>query len=96
MEYSAYPQTDNSITMSYEYRCVSFPLAVTIDKTHTLEVAIQGYQDKINSLSNDGWEYISSDSLTTTQNPGCLGGLLGQSAASVPHKFIIFRKAINN
>jgi hypothetical protein len=78
--------------MNYEYKCVSFPLSVTVDKAHSLESAIQGYQDKINVLSKDGWEFVSSDSLTTVQNPGCLGGLFGQAATQIPHKFIIFRK----
>lgn len=79
--------------MQYEYKCVQFPMAVRLDKTHSLDSTIQDYENKINGLANEGWEYVNADSLTTVQNAGCLGGLLGQAPPPIQHKFLIFRRA---
>jgi hypothetical protein len=80
--------------MSYQYKCVPFPMNIALSKSQTLDTAINGYQEKINNLANDGWEYVGSDHLATTQNPGCLSGLFGGQAVAIQHKFIIFRKPL--
>ena len=49
-------------------------------------------EQAINGKASQGWEFVSMCETTTTEAPGCLGGLLGGKPTSSSNFVLIFRK----
>lgn len=49
-------------------------------------------EQAINSKASQGWEFVSMCETTTTEMPGCLGGLLGGKPISSSNFVLIYRK----
>lgn len=83
----------------YVYKCISVPEIVNTGNTgkNSHNAAINHYEKLINSLAVDGWELDMIDSVSSLQNPGCLGQLIGiftggAKSEMVTFKLLIFRK----
>lgn len=56
------------------------------------QTASQQLQDAINQYVKQGWEFHSLGQIHILVQPGCLGGLLGQSASTVVYDQIILSR----
>lgn len=80
----------------YEYKMVQVPRDLAgkvgdVDKG----VAASYMQNIVNQHAVNGWEFYRVDTLTVTEKPGCLQGLLGQKEVLHALNVVCFRKAKN-
>ena len=85
-----------------QYKCVPAPTSLTIDKKGSHEGAVRSYADLINSEASGGWKFHSLESISVTQDPGCIsallykipiiGGLLGRPPITIFFNMLIFSK----
>ena len=59
-----------------QYKCVPAPGHLTIDNNGNFDDAVRSYANLINKEATANWEFHSLETITVTQNPGCLSGLL--------------------
>jgi len=57
--------------MRYEYKTVPAPMALNIKNEKEAGTAIRGFGDLINAETEDGWEFHSMETITTSEAPGC-------------------------
>ena len=64
---------------NYIYKCVPVPTIIDTGKTgkNMHENAVFTYEKIINNVAKDGWEFVNIDTVSSLQNPGCLGQLIG-------------------
>jgi hypothetical protein len=75
-----------------QYKCVPAPKGFEIDKNGSSDNAVRSFADLLNRESNDGWKFHSMESISVTQNPGCLAGLFGKRAETTNFYMLIFSK----
>ena len=70
--------------MAYVYKVVDIPRSLSILEKSLVKQKVTGDQvvaeyleEKINSMAGEGWEYVRSEQMNLTVNPGCLVLLLG-------------------
>jgi len=78
----------------YTYKCVPVPTIVNTGQVgkDSHSAAVMTYEKIINNAANDGWELVQVDTITSVQNPGCLGGLFGKKSEEANFKLLIFKK----
>jgi hypothetical protein len=59
-----------------QYKCVPAPTGLVIGKKGSHEGAVRSYADLINSEVSGGWKFHSLETISVTQDPGCISGLL--------------------
>ena len=73
------------------YKVIPFHPVVKSNKNAVSEIAIQ--QEKIiNDMSEENWEYVGMDSITTIVQNGCIAGLLGNPQSLTNVQTLVFRK----
>jgi hypothetical protein len=81
-------------TARYRYRVVSFMGTVqtgVFSKQDAQSVSHQ-LQNVIDEQAIQGWDYYSIEKVNIEVRPGCIGGLLGQSASYITSDQIVFRQ----
>lgn len=68
------------------YKAVSGPKSISVNKGET-QSAFDLFAEIINREAQGGWEYHSMETITVTENPGCL-----QQAIPVNYYMLIFYK----
>lgn len=76
----------------YEYRCVNAPTGLVVDNNKDRDNAIKRYENIINKVAADNWEYVGMDSYTTEVKPGCLNS----SPQQIRHRMLVFRREVSN
>ena len=62
-------------------------------KEMTDEQVVAAYlEEQINNLARDGWEYMHSEQMSLSVNPGCLGMLLGSKTQTTNYSVAVFKK----
>lgn len=84
--------------MAYRYHVVPFIGRITggtfsSENAQTVSGQLQTVIDHYVGL---GWEFYSIEKVGIEVSPGCLGGLLGQSASLVNFDQVIFRHSVGN
>jgi hypothetical protein len=86
--------------MVFEYKVVSIPRSLSILEKNLMKKNVTGDQivaeyleEQVNSMARDGWEYVRSEQMSLTVNPGCLAGLIGAKAQTTTYSVAVFRKA---
>ena len=59
-----------------QYKCIPAHGHLTIDNNGNFDDAVRSYANLINNQATANWEFHSLETITITQNPGCLSGLL--------------------
>jgi len=77
---------------NYDYKCIAFRASIS-SSSGVQEIANQ-LQSAIKQYATDGWEFCNVSHVSTTVNPGCLGGMLGKKQSTVSYDVIVFRKAM--
>lgn len=67
-----------------QYKAVAGPKNVNVAKGDT-QAAFNTFAEIINRESSGGWEYHSMETITVTENPGCL-----QQPVSMNYYMLIF------
>jgi len=78
----------------YLYKCVPVPRHITVDEKGSIDEAILAYENIINKMAVEGFEYVGPDSIFASQYPGCWRGLMGHKKIEIDYKIIIFRRAL--
>ncbi len=73
---------------NYEYKCVSGPKQLVVQSVNDSAKAIASYADIINAEAVDGWEFVSIETMSVSEAPGCL------SSKVIPVSFnmLVFRR----
>lgn len=69
-----------------QYKAVAGPKNISVNKGDS-QAAFNLFADIINRETAGGWEYHSMESITVTENPGCL-----QQAVPTSYYMLIFVK----
>lgn len=79
---------------NYEYKCVAVPSVIdTGKKGKDLHAqAVSTYESIINNAAEGGWELSNIDTVSSSQQPGCLSRLLGGKAEIITFKMLVFRR----
>jgi hypothetical protein len=67
-----------------QYKAVAGPKNISVAKGDT-QAAFNSFASLINSEANNGWEYHSMETITVTENPGCM-----QNPIPVNYYMLIF------
>jgi hypothetical protein len=85
--------------MAVEYKVVSIPRSLSILEKNLTKKNVTGEQvvaeyleEQINIMARDGWEYVRSEQMNLTVNPGCLGMLFGGKAETTAYSVAVFKK----
>ena len=57
----------------FEYHCEMLPLEIRGNKNVRAEGAAQAYQDVLNDAGDAGWEFVATDTILYSEEPGCFG-----------------------
>ena len=86
--------------MAYLYKVVDIPRSLSILEKNLTNKQIMGdkvvaeyLEEKINSMAREGWEYVRSEQMNLTVNPGCIPALLGSKPQTTTYSVAVFRKA---
>ena len=92
--------TTNILEDKIQYKCVPAPTGLVIDKKGSHAGAVRSYADLINREVSGGWQFHSLETISVTQDPGCLsallykipiiGGLLGKPPITLTFNMLIF------
>lgn len=87
----------------YTYKCVQVPDLIKIGKKDAHSAAVQEYENLVNKYAQEGWEYVSVDTIESFFQQGCFKSVM----ASIPIigaffrsdelfklKMIVFRKVM--
>ena len=79
---------------NYVYKCVPVPSIINTGKKgkDMHNEAVKTYESIINQAAEGGWELSNIDTVTSSQQPGCLSGLFGGKAEIITFKILVFRK----
>lgn len=79
---------------NYKYKCVPAPSIINTGKTGKAlhSQAVSSYESIINQAASGGWELSNIDTVTSSQQPGCLAGLFGRKAEIRTFKMLVFKK----
>jgi hypothetical protein len=78
---------------TYEYYMVQVPSNFAAQQGQTSGNEIASYvQEWANKLAAQGWEFYRIDSMSMTETPGCLGGLLGGGNSYTQYSIMTFRR----
>lgn len=79
---------------NYTYKCVPVPSVIETGKKgkDLHSQAVSTYESIINLAAEGGWELTDIDTVTSSQQPGCLSGLLGGKAESITFKMLVFKR----
>lgn len=80
-------------SQSLQYRTV--PFRATLQSNQGVDTAANQLQAVINAHAAKGWTFCSVAQVHALVQPGCLGGLLGHSAVSVAHDYIVFSAPVS-
>jgi len=75
----------------YEYKCVAGPTVVSVGKKENRAQAVEAYQDIINEVAAQGWEYVGIDEFQTSEPPGCFQG---NRPIITIFKMLVFRRPL--
>ncbi len=75
-----------------QYKVVPGPKNIMVMDMGKTQPAFNTFADIINQEAVDGWEYHSMETLTLTQNPGCLSN----NPVSRQYYMLIFVKDVCN
>lgn len=78
---------------SVQYRAV--PFRAMLESNQGVETAANQLEAAINAHAAKGWTFCSVAQVHALVQPGCLGGLLGHSAVSVAHDYIVFSAPVS-
>ena len=80
----------------YDYKCVPVPKTLFTGKAgkDPHAAAVAAYEQIIKEAAKGGWELDCVDSVSSYQQPGCLGSLTGKKEEIVEYKLLVFRKLI--
>lgn len=74
---------------NYEYKCVSGPKQLVVQSVNDSSKAIASYADIINAEAVDGWEFVSIETMSVSEAPGCLSS---DKRISVSFNMLVFRR----
>jgi len=84
---------------NYIYKCIPVPTIIDTGTTgkNMHENAVKSYESIINNIAKEGWELEKIDTVSSMQNPGCLGQLIGLFTGGAKSeiqtfKLLIFKK----
>jgi hypothetical protein len=77
----------------YNYHVVPFVGRIKANTAENAQTVSTQLQAVIDHYAKHGWEFYSIEKVGIEVNPGCLGGLFGQSATYLNYDQIIFRRA---
>lgn len=85
--------------MAFEYKVVDIPRNLQLMEKELKKSGISGDQavagyleGRINELAKDGWEYVRSEQMSMTVNPGCFA--VGGNAQTTAYNVAVFRKQV--
>lgn len=77
----------------YDYKMVQVTSDLATKMGKSAGAAATVMQGMVDAHTGDGWEYYRSDSLSITEKPGCIMGLLGQKEVITYVNVLCFRRA---
>ena len=81
---------------AFKYKMVQVPPNIAVQEKERKGSEAAAYLEKIvNQYAIQGWEFYRVDSVGVNVLPGCLGGLIGQSAKLETYYVITFRRPPN-
>lgn len=80
----------------YEYRTVPAPKVLSIINETQEAAAIASFGNLINQGAQQGWEFVSMESITTEEAPGCLAFLGGSRGRVKVHNMLVFKRKIES
>ena len=78
--------------MAYRYHVVPFLGRIKADTADSAQTVSTQLQTVIDHYVSHGWDFHSIEKVGIQVQPGCLGGLLGQSVTYLNYDQIIFRR----
>ena len=78
--------------MAFESKTVMAPILLQIRNAKEAEQAVASYGEYINLHAVDGWEFYSLESVSLSENPGCLGVLFGKKEQVTTYYMMVFRR----
>jgi hypothetical protein len=84
-------------TSKYRYRVVPFigRIQTGFFSSDNARTVSEQLQNVIDEQASYGWDFYSLEKVNIEVQPGCIGGLLGQSASYITSDQVIFRQAIS-
>lgn len=81
----------------YTYKMVQVPPNVSVaSKGRKGNEAADYLQSVVNEMASDGWEFQRVDAIGIHVQPGCLGGMFGNTPQQEHYYVITFRKPVNS
>ena len=79
--------------MSYEYRCI--PAAIGVQTgVNVTRAASDVMARTLAQQMTEGFEFMGTYPVDTTESPGCLGGLLGARTVYRQISIMVFRRTV--
>ena len=78
--------------MSYKYKMVQVPQAITVSSPATGDEAANYLQGEVDKMAESGWEFYRIDPISVSVQPGCLQSLMGQKASYTTYHVITFKQ----
>lgn len=80
----------------YEYQVVPFFAATPPGSTEAQrrQAAASQYQTLLQQMHSQGFEYLRMDHYHLTEQPGCVGALLGMKVTIVTYNAAVFRRRV--
>jgi hypothetical protein len=77
----------------YQYKVVQIPATIPVSRGQSGQAGAY-VEQVINGEAQQGWEFYRIDTISTVENPGCLGALLGGKQSYANHCVISFRRVM--
>ncbi len=74
--------------MTYEYKCVAGPTIVSVRRTKDRGDSVKAFEDIMNRLAADDWEFIGIDEFHTSEPEGWFS----KKRLYVSSKMLVFRR----
>ena len=83
-------------TSRYRYRILPFVgrIQTGLFSSANAQMVSEQLQDVIDEQTRQGWDFYSLEKVNIEVQPGCIGGLLGQSASYITSDQVVFRQAV--
>jgi hypothetical protein len=84
-------------TSKYRYRVVPFigRMQTGLFSSDSAQTVSEQLQNVINEQASHGWDFYSLEKVNIEVQPGCIGGLLGQSASYITSDQVVFRQPVS-
>ena len=77
--------------MTYEYKCVAGPTIVSVRRTKDRGDSVKAFEDIMNRMAADEWEFIGIDEFHTSEPDGWFS----RKRLYVSSKMLVFRRLKN-